>query len=365
MAKLGSITINEIEIVEVDVSPIIDGFAANDGSIAFLTDGTAIFLKTAGGPTAWQSVNKAFVGLGNADNTSDANKPVSTATQTALNGKANLAGGNVFTGNQDFSNGGIFFDSGGETRFGLGGYTDPDPGTLYNIKYGSTTSRSMAVRGISYFLDQMGIGAQTPSASAKLQIDSTTQGFLQPRMTSAQRLAIASPATGLQVYDTNLSARCVYAGTHWSFEYDIATDVIQTTTSSTYANITQLVTSDLEPGLYAVRLRGIMQSTATANGVGLRLVARTATISEVNINWTFSQGGAGTDKNFEYSQLAVGDNVTSASAQTANANFPVAGDGIVRISALGTIAIQFRSENNGTGSSIRPNSSLIFRKVSN
>ena len=35
------------------------------------------------------SVTKAQVGLGNVDNTSDANKPVSTATQTALNGKQN------------------------------------------------------------------------------------------------------------------------------------------------------------------------------------------------------------------------------------------------------------------------------------
>ena len=32
-----------------------------------------------------------MVGLSNVDNTSDANKPVSTATQTALNLKANLA----------------------------------------------------------------------------------------------------------------------------------------------------------------------------------------------------------------------------------------------------------------------------------
>ncbi len=38
-----------------------------------------------------------MVGLGNVDNTSDANKPVSTATQTALNLKANLASP-TFTG---------------------------------------------------------------------------------------------------------------------------------------------------------------------------------------------------------------------------------------------------------------------------
>ena len=37
------------------------------------------------------SVTKAQVGLGNVDNTSDANKPVSTATQDALNGKADIA----------------------------------------------------------------------------------------------------------------------------------------------------------------------------------------------------------------------------------------------------------------------------------
>ncbi len=44
-------------------------------------------------------VTKAMVGLGNVDNTSDASKPVSTATQTALNGKANTshAHGNITT----------------------------------------------------------------------------------------------------------------------------------------------------------------------------------------------------------------------------------------------------------------------------
>jgi hypothetical protein len=42
-------------------------------------------------------ITKAMVGLGSVDNTSDASKPVSTATQTALNLKANLASP-TFTG---------------------------------------------------------------------------------------------------------------------------------------------------------------------------------------------------------------------------------------------------------------------------
>lgn len=45
---------------------------------------TAATLKTA------MSLTKSDVGLGNVDNTSDANKPISTATQTALNNKADL-----------------------------------------------------------------------------------------------------------------------------------------------------------------------------------------------------------------------------------------------------------------------------------
>lgn len=42
------------------------------------------------GDKSWQTLNKTAVGLANVDNTSDAGKPVSTATQAALNGKASL-----------------------------------------------------------------------------------------------------------------------------------------------------------------------------------------------------------------------------------------------------------------------------------
>jgi hypothetical protein len=44
---------------------------------------------------------------------------------------------------------------------------------------------------------------EMPDASAILDARSSTKGFLPPRMTLAQRGAIASPATGLQVYQTD------------------------------------------------------------------------------------------------------------------------------------------------------------------
>jgi hypothetical protein len=57
-----------------------------------------------------------------------------------------------------------------------------------------------------------------PNASAKVQIDSTTQGFLPPRMTNAQRTAIASPAVGLMVYCTDaLEGLYIYKSMGWTF----------------------------------------------------------------------------------------------------------------------------------------------------
>ncbi|MDI5893761.1 hypothetical protein [Flavobacterium algoritolerans] len=60
---------------------------------------------------------------------------------------------------------------------------------------------------------QVGIGTITPHASSVLDVSSTTQGMLTPRMTTAQRLAIASPADGLMVYDTDLKSFYHYNST--------------------------------------------------------------------------------------------------------------------------------------------------------
>lgn len=43
------------------------------------------------GDKTWQTLDKSAVGLTNVDNTSDANKPISTATQTALNAKVDVS----------------------------------------------------------------------------------------------------------------------------------------------------------------------------------------------------------------------------------------------------------------------------------
>ena len=59
------------------------------------------------------------------------------------------------------------------------------------------------------------IGTSTIDASAKLQVDSTTQGFLPPRMTDAERDAIATPAAGLMIYDTTNNQMNYWNGSTW------------------------------------------------------------------------------------------------------------------------------------------------------
>lgn len=51
------------------------------------------------GDKSWQTLNSTAVGLGNVNNTSDANKPVSTATQTALNLKYDASNPSGYTTN--------------------------------------------------------------------------------------------------------------------------------------------------------------------------------------------------------------------------------------------------------------------------
>jgi len=61
----------------------------------------------------------------------------------------------------------------------------------------------------------VGIGTTDPHNSAALDVSSVTQGMLVPRMTTAERQAIPSPANGLLVYDTSVNAFFFFNGSVW------------------------------------------------------------------------------------------------------------------------------------------------------
>ena len=64
--------------------------------------------------------------------------------------------------------------------------------------------------------DRVGVGGFPSDASAILQVTSTTQGFLPPRMTTTQQNAISSPAAGLMIYNTTTNKLMVYNGSAWT-----------------------------------------------------------------------------------------------------------------------------------------------------
>ncbi len=63
------------------------------------------------------------------------------------------------------------------------------------------------VLGVCFAFAQVGIGTENPDNSAILELQSNSQGFLMPRLTSAQRNAIQNPAQGLMVF--NLDLQCL------------------------------------------------------------------------------------------------------------------------------------------------------------
>jgi hypothetical protein len=59
------------------------------------------------------------------------------------------------------------------------------------------------------------MGTASPNSSARLDITSTTQGVLLPRMTTTDRGNISSPADGLTIYNTTTKTQDVYNNTRW------------------------------------------------------------------------------------------------------------------------------------------------------
>jgi hypothetical protein len=69
--------------------------------------------------------------------------------------------------------------------------------------------------GFNGIIAQSGINTTTPDPSAILDVYSTNKGFLPPRLTTAERDAIAAPAAGLMIYNTTVNCLQWWNGTYW------------------------------------------------------------------------------------------------------------------------------------------------------
>ncbi|MDW8348097.1 MAG: hypothetical protein RML94_14135, partial [Bacteroidia bacterium] len=157
---MGQISINNILVHEVNADPRTGAGVVSDlGDIAIATDGSGIYQKIGTSNTDWQ----LMVGTAQSANQHATNSAVSDVV-----------------------------------------IQSPSANRILNA-IGNNVRCQISSTGVG-----IGFSTNDQAASALLEMRSTTQGFLPPRMTTAQRQAISSPANGLVVYDTSLNALCRY-----------------------------------------------------------------------------------------------------------------------------------------------------------
>jgi hypothetical protein len=97
---------------------------------------------------------------------------------------------------------------------------------------------------------QVGIGTLAPDASAMLEISSTTKGFLPPRMDTTARDAMATPASGLLIFNTETNQLNYYNGTSWQAVVDEGASNSSDSTDASNIISTSSTSSDVEiPGM--------------------------------------------------------------------------------------------------------------------
>jgi hypothetical protein len=119
---------------------------------------------------------------------------------------------------------------------------------------------------------QVGIGTNSPDASAKLDISSTTQGFLPPRMSYYQRTQITSPVAGLTIWCSNCGSSGemqVFNGSAWTnMTGGAATGTISLNIGDSYqgGKVAYLLVSG-DPGYDANTQHGLIAATSDQSSV--------------------------------------------------------------------------------------------------
>lgn len=171
-----------------------------------------------------------------------------------------------------------------------------------------------------------------PASSAMLDVKSTSKGILIPRMTTAQRNAIVTPANGLMVYDITTSTFWFYKNTTWT---EVTGNITLPYNGTHNANDNSFKVTNLNTGPYAYAIVG----SSTGHGTA---IAGTADSAGDGVNGSsiygagvsgFSQVGPGGSFNTDGNSAGV----TGFSSDGKGGSFESTGDsaGVYGLSASG------------------------------
>jgi trimeric autotransporter adhesin len=153
-------------------------------------------------------------------NTATGNQALLSNTEgvyNAAHGYQALHSNTTGTYNTAIGSAALFSNTEGMHNTALGSFADVTAPNLVNataVGYNSKVSQSNSmVLGENV---NVGIGTSAPNSSSLLDLTSNSKGLLIPRMTTDERNGIASPATGLLVYDNLLNSFYYHNGTAWA-----------------------------------------------------------------------------------------------------------------------------------------------------
>ena len=253
--------------------------------------GTAVTVDAAGGNTGTTAANALRFGAGNTGegiaskrssggNQSGLDFYTSSAARMSITNGGNVGIGTSSPGQALEVNGNVLVSSANDyllrdTNHGLGWYgtgklwngASVDGPALYGYgggvlgtNQGGTRTTALAWNSAG----QVGIGTSTPNAAALLDVSSTAKGLLPPRMTTAQRDAIAPAATaaGLLIYNLDTKAANQWDGTQWQVTTAAASGTFPAGSPQTFNYTGGTQTYTVPAGVTSV------QVTATGGGGG-------------------------------------------------------------------------------------------------
>jgi hypothetical protein len=202
-----------------------------------------------------------------------------TTAATAGNNLTVQSGG-AKSGGTNLAGGDLVLSSGTSTGTGTSNITFKTFPAGATGTADNTATTAVTITGAG----KVGIGTSSPAATALLDLTSTTLGLLPPRMTSTQRDAISSPATGLTIYNTSTNELEDYNG-GW---VAVGSGIAATNFAPGSAGSPGLyVTGDSDTGFYSPAANTL---SVTTGGVE---VMRWNTIASGVDYFSFTPGAAG------------------------------------------------------------------------
>jgi trimeric autotransporter adhesin len=150
------------------------------------------------------------------------------------------------------------------------------------------------------------------------------------------------------------------SGTSWIESVSTADQA--TTSSATFTTISQLNFAVVAGRRYRLEYLIMFRTAATTTGIGFTMNTIDTAAGTFSLSVSMPQGADAANQTFGGTINAFGDTVVSPSVQTANANFIATIGGVFVASTSGTIALQFRSEVNGSQVTVASGSSGLRRE---